>query len=104
MYTFQNKSHEFVKYTCNVSKAVHFVFVPNVAKQEAQLLLRDSATRKPVKDRWNSVDVLYSSEILDVEMTTYIVDWDDLQMSFKVINSGTNRKLVYDFLLVVQRM
>jgi len=29
------------------------------------------------------------------------VDWKDLQMSYKVIISGTNRKLVYDFLLVV---
>jgi len=27
--------------------------------------------------------------------------WNDLQMYFKVIKSGTNRKLVYDFLLVV---
>ena len=27
--------------------------------------------------------------------------WNDLQMYFKVIKSGTNRKLVYDFLLAV---
>ena len=27
--------------------------------------------------------------------------WHNLQMSFKVINSGTNRNLVYDFLLMV---
>jgi len=27
--------------------------------------------------------------------------WNDLQIYFKVIKSGTNRKLVYDFLLVV---
>jgi len=27
--------------------------------------------------------------------------WSDLQMYFKVIKSGTNRKLVYDFLLAV---
>ena len=27
--------------------------------------------------------------------------WNDLQMYFKVIKSGTNRKLVYDFLLVL---
>ena len=27
--------------------------------------------------------------------------WNDLQMYFKVIKSGTNRKLVYDFLIVV---
>ena len=45
-----------------------------------------------------SVSVVVSyiiSEILDVE------GWNDLQLSFKVIKSGTNRKLVYDFLLVV---
>ena len=35
---------------------------------------------------------------IDVQMTTC---WNDLQMHFKVIKSGTNRKLVYDFLLVV---
>jgi len=29
------------------------------------------------------------------------LDWNDLQMSFNVIKIGTNRKLVYDFLLVV---
>ena len=39
------------------------------------------------------------SEILDVEMTTLY--WSDVQMSLKVTKSGTNRKLVYDFLLVV---
>ena len=33
-------------------------------------------------------------------MTTYI-DWNHLQMYFKVIKSGTNRKIVYYFLLVV---
>jgi len=27
--------------------------------------------------------------------------WNDLQMYFKVIKSGTNRNLLYDFLLVV---
>ena len=27
--------------------------------------------------------------------------WSDFQMYFKVIKSGTNRKLVHDFLLVV---
>ena len=35
---------------------------------------------------------------IDVEMTTWL---NDLQMYFKVIKSGTNRKLVYNFLLVV---
>ena len=29
------------------------------------------------------------------------LDWNDLQMTFKVIKSGTDRKLVYDFLLEV---
>ena len=29
------------------------------------------------------------------------LSWNDLQIYFKVIKSGTNRKLVYDFLLVV---
>jgi len=43
-----------------------------------------------------SVDVSYTiSEILDVG------GWNDLKISFKVIKIGTNRKLVYAFLLVV---
>ena len=43
-----------------------------------------------------SVDVSYIiSEILDVR------GGNDLQILFKFIKSGTNRKLVYDFLLVV---
>ena len=46
-------------------------------KQEAQLLLGDRATRNDN------------------------LGWNDLQLYFKVIKSGTNRKLVYDFLLVV---
>ena len=58
--------------------------LPQQNQQEAQLLLRDRATRKPAKDCWNSMH-----------------HWNDLQMSFRVIKSGTNRKLVYDFLLVV---
>jgi len=42
------------------------------------------------------VDVSYKiSEILDLG------GWNDLQISFKVIKSGTKRKLVYDFQLVV---
>jgi len=31
-------------------------------------------------------------------------DWNDFQMSFKVIKSGANRKLVYDFLLILRYM
>jgi len=31
----------------------------------------------------------------------WLPKWNDRQMYFKVINSGTNRKLMYDFLLVV---
>jgi len=53
-------------------------------KQEAQLLLGDRATRKHAKNCWNDN-----------------LGWNDLQMYFKVIKSGTNLKLVYDFLLVV---
>jgi len=56
--------------------------------QEAQLLLGDRATRKHAKDCWNG-------------RGNDNLDWNDLQMYFKVIKSGTNRKLVYDFLLVV---
>ena len=58
------------------------------AKQEAQLLLGDRATRKHVKDSWNG-------------RGNDKLGWSDLQMYFKVIKSGTNEKLVYDFLLVV---
>ena len=56
--------------------------------QEAQLLLGERATRKPANDCWNG-------------RRNDNLDWNDLQMCFKVINSGTNQKLVYDFLLVV---
>jgi len=56
--------------------------------QEAQLLLGDRATRKDAKDCWNG-------------RGNDNLGWNDLQMYFKVIKSGTNRKLVYDFLLVV---
>jgi len=56
--------------------------------QEAQLLLGDRATRKHAKDRWN----WRGNDNLG---------WNDLQMYFKVIKSGTNRKLVYNFLSVV---
>jgi len=56
--------------------------------QEAQLLLGDRATRKHAKDSWN-------------RRANDNLGWNDLQMHFKVIKSGTNRKLVYDFLLVV---
>ena len=56
--------------------------------QEAQLLLGDRATRKHAKDSWNG-------------RGNNNLGWNDLQMDFKVIKSGTNQKLVYDFLLVV---
>jgi len=66
-----------------------FTFVTYIRKeQEAQLLLGDRATRKHAKDSWNG----RGNENLG---------WNDLQMYFKVIKSGTNWKLVYDFLLVV---
>ena len=54
--------------------------------QEAQLLLGDLATRKPAKDcwnHWNGVNILY----------IWTSKWQT--------KSGTNRKLVYDFLLVL---
>jgi len=56
--------------------------------QEAQLLLGDRATRKHTKDCWNA-------------RGNDNLGWNDLQMYFKVIKCGTNRKLVYDSLLVV---
>jgi len=56
--------------------------------QETQLLLGDRATRKHAKDCWNG-------------RGNDNLGWSDLQMYFKIIQSGTNRKLVYDFLLVV---
>jgi len=60
----------------------------DVLEQEAQLLLWDRATRKHAKDCWNG-------------RGNDNLGWNDLQMYFKVIKSRTNRKLVYDFLLVV---
>jgi len=56
--------------------------------QEAQLLLGDRATRKHAKYCWNGRE-------------NDNLGWNDLLMYFKVIKSDTNRKLVYDFLLVV---
>ena len=56
-------------------------------KQEAQLLLGDRATRMHAKGCWNG-------------RGNDILGWNDLKMYFKVIESGTNRKQVYDFLLV----
>jgi len=44
--------------------------------------------RKHAKDSWNG-------------RGNDNLGWNDLQMYFNVIKSGTNRKLVYDFLLVV---
>ena len=60
-------------------------------RQEAQLLVGDRATRKPAKDCWKFWNGRGNDNL----------GWNDLQMYFKVINIGTNRKLVYDFLLVV---
>jgi len=57
-------------------------------EQETQLLLWDSAMRKHAKDCWN----WRGNDNLE---------WNDLQMYLKVIKSGTTRKLVYDFLLVI---
>jgi len=51
-------------------------------------LLGDRATRKHYKDCWNGPG-------------NDNLGWNDLQMDFKVIKSGTNRKPVYDFLLVI---
>jgi len=62
--------------------------VSQKCQQEAQLLLGDRVTRKHAKDSWNG-------------RGNDNLGWNDLQMYFKVIKSGTNRKLVYDFLLVV---
>jgi len=66
--------------------------VPNIdytlTEQEAQLLLGDRATRKHAKECWNG-------------RRNDNLGWNDLQIYFKVIKSGTNRKLVYDFLLVI---
>ena len=56
--------------------------------QEAQLLLRDRATQKPAS-YW------------DTGRGNDNLDWNDLQVSFEVIKSVTNRKLVYDFPLVL---
>ena len=57
-------------------------------QQEAQLLLGDRATQKHAKDCWNGCG-------------NDNLGWNVLQMYFKIIKSDTNRKLVYDFLLVV---
>jgi len=59
-----------------------------LSEQEAQLLLEDRATRKHAKDSWN-------------RRGNDNLGWNYLQMYFMVIKTGTNRKLVYDFLLVV---
>jgi len=56
-------------------------------QQEAQLLLGDRATRKHAKDCRNG-------------RGNDNLGWNDFQMYFKDIKSGTNRKLVYDFRLV----
>jgi len=43
--------------------------------------------------------ILYS--FWDIWCENDHLDWNDLQMSFNVIKSGTNRKPVYDFLLIL---
>ena len=53
-------------------------------------MLADRATRKHAKDSWNGCG-------------NDNLGWNDLQMYLKVIKSGINRKLVYDFPLVVYR-
>jgi len=76
--------------SCNFSRFSVFwklAVSDNNTKQEAQLLLGDCATQKHAKDCWNG-------------RGNDNPGWNDLQMYFKVIKSGTNRKLVYDFLLV----
>jgi len=59
-----------------------------LCQKEAQLLLGDRVMRKHAKDCWNG-------------RGNDNLGWNDLQMYFKVIKSGTNRMLVYEFLLVV---
>jgi len=67
---------------------VSFKVAERIRLQEAQLLLGDRATRKHAKDFWNG-------------RGNDNLGWNDLQMYFNVIKSGTNRKLMYDFLLVI---
>ena len=59
------------------------------------------ASRRNKKPSWETARRESKTQIaeMDAEMTTY--GWNDLQMYLKVIKSGTNRKLVYDFLLVL---
>jgi len=71
------------------------------------------ATRKTAKDCWNSMYIyaclIWLTRQLEhcqfaiklFWLQTMNIDRNDLQMSFMVIKSGTNRKLVYYFLLVV---
>ena len=60
----------------------------NYVIQEAQLLLGDRATRKHAKDSWNG-------------RGNDNLGWMTFKCTSRVIKSGTNRKLVHDFLLVV---
>jgi len=74
---------ETVLWPCNIAKVID---IRIIWKQTFDFLLAISV----------SVDVSYTvSKILDLG------GWNDLQISLKVIKSGTNRKPVYDFLLVV---
>jgi len=66
--------------TCNKIISCTITSYHHQLKQEAQLLLVDRATWKPTKDCWNG-------------RGNDNLGWNDLQMYFKVIKSGTNRKL-----------
>jgi len=50
---------------------------------------------------WETVRRESMPRIAEMDVENDNLGWNDLQMYFKVIISGTNRKLVYDFLLVV---
>ena len=57
-------------------------------KTRSSAIAYEPRDAKPAKDCWNG-------------RGNDNLGWNDLQMYFKVIKSWTNRKLVYDFLLVV---
>ena len=72
----------------NRNSAIRSADPENPSLQEAQLLLGDRATRKPANDCWSG-------------RGNVNLGWNDPHMYFMVIKSSTNRKLVYDFLLVL---
>jgi len=78
----------YLRFICDMALYNMFWMVEVYSKQESQLLLGDRVTRKHAKDCWNGRE-------------NDNLGWNDLQIYFKVIKSGTNRKLVYYFLLVV---